>query len=81
MKDNFLGGYADWKTRKYYVCQEGGMQLWMALERIKRTGMMGIMNKSIPITTFPYELTTNCKCSHCRYTRWRKKKAKELDAT
>lgn len=71
----------DWKSRPYYVCQEGGMQLWMGLQRIKRTGMMGIMNKSIPIEVFPYELTASCKCSLCRYTRWRKKKAKELDAT
>lgn len=81
MKDKslFLKGEA-WKPRTYYVCQEPGMSLWMSLERIKRTGYAGV-NKSILIETFPYELTTNCKCSHCRYTRWRNKKAKELNAT
>lgn len=71
-----LGDPKPWKTRTYYICQEGGMQLWMGIQFALR-----MLNSKRPIEIFPYELTTNCKCSRCRYMRWRKKKAKELDAT
>lgn len=62
-----------WKGIKIWICKEPGMQLWMSLQSLKRNENYG-GSKLRLIEVFPYKLKTDCKCSNCRYTKWRNEK-------
>ena len=64
-----------WKTRKYYVCQTPGMQLWCGLQIVSHTyGDRPPTNKERmeAILSFEYPVG-NCRCVDCRFYRIYKK--------
>ena len=63
-----------WKGTKVWICQEPGMELFMAL--MNNPKRLGYGERQLDI--FPGKLATNCKCKNCRYTRWRKRKLEEV---
>lgn len=67
------------KTKKIRICQTPGMQLWMGIERLRleTSGPYhGYIRDARPrkIRQFPNEINPDCRCSSCRYFRWRLKK-------
>ena len=67
-----------WKTRKYYICQTGGMPLWIGLQHMRCIDCMWgdclhkRKHEMDSILSFPYEVS-ECKCKNCRFFRIYKK--------
>ena len=66
-----------WKTRKYYICQTGGMPLWVALNQMSVACLYRECNDhrnhyKAAVLSFPGTIS-DCRCKDCRYFRLAKK--------
>ena len=64
----------DWKSKRYWICQTGGMPLWIGLHSFAlMTGYDGTPEEQREyyknaVKSFPCEVS-NCRCESCRYFR------------
>jgi hypothetical protein len=81
MEDNFFG-LGPFKSKRYWICQTGGMALWVGLMLVKT--YTDYRNESDEIKrevykeavrSFPAEIAevNVCRCKDCRYFRLTKK--------
>jgi hypothetical protein len=72
--DDSFWGLTDirWKSKQYYICQTGGLGLWLGLNFIN----FRVLERREPtreeykeaLLKFPYEISA-CRCKDCRYAR------------
>jgi hypothetical protein len=69
-EDDIFYGMAHARTRIVHFCQTGSMDLWMGLQ-IVDMAVRGVPRRPRKFKMFPYAINPDCKCSACRYFRWR----------